>query len=60
MASLCDSLEPAFAESGPIDSSGHVAPDDALELQLFELEEKILKAGAHDSHTNCQGALGRE
>ena len=37
VASLCDTVEPAMAENG------HISPDDALELQLFELEQKILR-----------------
>ena len=37
VVSLWDTVEPALA------GSSHVFPDDALELQLFELEEKILR-----------------
>ena len=36
VASLCDTVEPALA------GSGHISQDDALELQLFELEQDIL------------------
>ena len=54
VASLCDIVEPALAGSGPINSSGHDAPDDALELQLFELEEKILRQ-AHSLAKKSQG-----
>ena len=35
VASLCDTVEPALA------GSGHISQDDALELQLFELEQDI-------------------
>ena len=35
VASLCNTVEPALA------GSGHISQDDALELQLFELEQKI-------------------
>ena len=39
VASLCDTVEPAWAGSV---RSGHMSQDDALELQLFELEQNIL------------------
>ena len=54
MASLCNTVEPAFAGSGPINSSGHVAPDVALELQLFELEERFL----HQAHSLAKKSQG--
>ena len=35
VASLCNTVEPALA------GSGHISQNDALELQMFELEQKI-------------------
>ena len=48
VVSLCDTVEPALA------GSGHISPDDALELQLFELELNILQQ-AHFLANKSQG-----
>ena len=41
VAPLCNIVVPA------LEGSGHVSPDDALELQLFEMEQKSL----HPAHS---------
>ena len=35
VASLCNTVEPV------LEGSGHISPDDAFELQLFEVELNI-------------------
>ena len=41
VALLSDTVVSALAGTAP--GSGHISPDDALELQLFELEQRILR-----------------
>ena len=52
-ASLCCTVEPALA------GSGHISPDDAFELKLFELELNIQQQ-AHFLADNYQGIVRKQ
>ena len=53
VASLCYTVEPSLA------GSGHIFPDDAFELQLFELELNIWQQ-AHFLANNYQGFVRKQ